>query len=73
LTYGGRPRPPKAASDDMMGALRGFQRQALHAVKLSLAHPLTGETLSWEAPRPDDMTQLIEALRRDRAAHLHHD
>lgn len=73
LTYGGRPRPPKAASDDMMGALRGFQRQALHAVKLSLAHPLTGEVLSWEAPRPDDMTQLIEALRRDRAAHLNHD
>lgn len=40
-----------------------FARQALHAEKLALVHPQTGKTLQWQAPLPEDMRQLIAALR----------
>ncbi len=40
-------------------------RQALHAEKLALTHPQSGETLHWQAPLPDDMQQLIAALREE--------
>jgi 23S rRNA pseudouridine1911/1915/1917 synthase len=33
----------------------GLQRQALHATRLGLAHPLDGRWLSWHAPLPDDL------------------
>jgi 23S rRNA pseudouridine1911/1915/1917 synthase len=33
----------------------GLARQALHAARLSLAHPLSGEMLTFEAPLPEDM------------------
>ncbi|MGL4473878.1 MAG: 23S rRNA pseudouridine(1911/1915/1917) synthase RluD [Shewanella sp.] len=67
--YGGRPRPPKAASPEFMEVLRGFKRQALHAVRLELYHPITGFLMSWQAPIPDDMVQLTKALRADTEAH----
>lgn len=37
-----------------------FPRQALHAYRLTLEHPRTGEEMSWSAPIPDDMRALIE-------------
>ena len=63
--YGGRLRIPAGASDVLRDALRGFRRQALHAFRLGLAHPKTGEWLEWEAPVPADMAGLIAALRTD--------
>ncbi len=36
--YGGRPRPPKGASEAFINTLRGFDRQALHATMLRLYH-----------------------------------
>jgi len=47
-------------------ACRNFPRQALHAWRLELAHPATGEILSFEAPLPEDMAGLLETLRMDR-------
>jgi len=41
-----------------------FPRQALHAYRLSFRHPITGETMRFEAPLPDDLLQLIQRLRR---------
>ena len=38
-------------------------RQALHAEKLALTHPQSGEIMQWQAPLPADMQQLIAALR----------
>ena len=64
-TYGGRPRPPKNASEDFMEVLRNFKRQALHAVMLRLAHPITGEMMEWHAPLPEDFVELIHALKAD--------
>ncbi|MGU7780648.1 RluA family pseudouridine synthase [Burkholderia sp. PU8-34] len=40
----------------------GFARQALHAWRLGLVHPVTGRTMQWRCPLPDDMTALVEAL-----------
>lgn len=40
-----------------------FPRQALHAEKLALIHPQTGDTVHWQAPLPSDMRQLIAELR----------
>ncbi len=49
ILYGGRPRPPRHASDTLKQALRAFDRQALHAVMLRIEHPTTKETIrcSW--------------------------
>jgi 23S rRNA pseudouridine1911/1915/1917 synthase len=63
--YGGRAFNPKGASSALLDSLRGFHRQALHATRLGLLHPLTGEHLEWERPMPEDMLQLVEVMRQD--------
>ncbi|WP_028224785.1 RluA family pseudouridine synthase [Paraburkholderia ferrariae] len=40
----------------------GFARQALHAWRLGLIHPVTGRAMQWRAEVPDDMDALIAAL-----------
>ena len=67
--YGGSLRLPKGASDELIAALRGFKRQALHAEVLAFAHPVTGEAIRCEAPLPEDMRALMAALREDAAVH----
>ena len=68
-TYGGRPRPPKDASEQLRETLRNFKRQALHAVMLRLNHPISGEPMEWYAPLPEDFVQLIQALKADYQLH----
>ena len=63
--YGGRPRPPKNASEELREMLRQFKRQALHAAMLSLFHPITGEQMTWHADVPEDMVALADMLRTD--------
>ncbi|GGO88230.1 pseudouridine synthase [Marinobacterium nitratireducens] len=63
--YGGRFRLPKGVGESLIKELRGFNRQALHAKKLELWHPSTGELMSWEVDLPGDMQQLLAALQRD--------
>lgn len=60
--YGGRPKLPPGASDELIDLLRHFGRQALHARFLTLAHPTTGEEMTFEAPLPLDMLELIDVL-----------
>ncbi|QGS58932.1 23S rRNA pseudouridine(1911/1915/1917) synthase RluD [Shewanella algae] len=67
--YGGRPKPPKAASEAFFEVLKNFKRQALHAVRLELVHPITCELMSWQAPIPEDMVELTKALRKDTEEH----
>ena len=38
-------------------------RQALHALRLGLVHPFSGESLQWEAPVPADMQALIDSMQ----------
>ncbi|WP_410677912.1 23S rRNA pseudouridine(1911/1915/1917) synthase RluD [Avibacterium paragallinarum] len=68
-TYGGRPRPPKNASEELLSTLRDFKRQALHAIMLRLAHPITGELMEWYAPLPEDFVGLVNALKADYLEH----
>jgi len=67
--YGGRLRLPPGASSELQEQLSGFRRQALHAARLTLTHPSSGETVSWSAPLPADMSLLLEALRADAQQH----
>ena len=60
--YGGRRRTPPGASPGLLEALAGFRRQALHAARLELQHPRSGETLRFEAPLPRDFADLLQAL-----------
>lgn len=53
--YGPRTPPPFGVA---------FARQALHAHALGFAHPFTQQFVRAQAPLPDDLTALIEALRR---------
>ena len=63
--YGGRPRPPKNATPELLMKLRGFKRQALHAAMLSLFHPITGEEMTWHAELPEDFVELVKLLQDD--------
>jgi len=45
----------------------GFTRQALHAFRLGLVHPSTGEHCTWESPLPADFAALLAALRATRS------
>jgi 23S rRNA pseudouridine1911/1915/1917 synthase len=60
--YGGRFQMPPDCNEHLKSVLREFKRQALHAAKLGLHHPVTGEYFEWEQPLPDDMHHLLAAL-----------
>ena len=43
---------------------KDFPRQALHAKLLAFTHPVTGETMRFQAPLPSDMAALVDAFRK---------
>ena len=63
--YGGRLRIPPDASPRCIEAIQQFRRQALHAERLALTHPLRGERLEWRAEVPPDLAELLAALAED--------
>jgi len=65
--YGGGLKLPKGASAELVAALRGFRRQALHARRLGFVHPISRERLEFTADRPADQQALVDALRADQA------
>lgn len=66
--YAGRLKMPKACSPELQEGIRLFRRQALHAKKLELTHPISGEFMEWEVDLPEDMQHLIELLKQDMEA-----
>lgn len=54
---------PQKCSPQLRPILSAFPRQALHAERLGLEHPVTGEWMEWQAPLPDDMQQLLQQIR----------
>jgi 23S rRNA pseudouridine1911/1915/1917 synthase len=42
--------------------LAAFPRQALHAVRLALTHPVTRSEMRWESPLPPDLRALVDSL-----------
>ena len=63
--YGGRLALPKGASEPLIGLLRRFKRQALHATRLVFEHPGSGESIELEVPPPPDFQDLLTVLRED--------
>jgi 23S rRNA pseudouridine1911/1915/1917 synthase len=63
--YGGRLRIPAACSAELAETLKNFKRQALHARRLGLVHPKSGEVMAWESQLPDDMVDLLNLLKED--------
>ncbi|MCO6185149.1 RluA family pseudouridine synthase [Rhizobium sp. L1K21] len=55
-------------SDGTKAVVGGFHRQALHAFLLQFEHPASGRVMRFEAPLPDDMAQLLSALRNEKRA-----
>ena len=67
LAYGNL-RLPKGATAELIEALQGFRRQALHAERLEFTHPASAEAMAFEVARPADMTALIDTVRADSQA-----
>jgi 23S rRNA pseudouridine1911/1915/1917 synthase len=63
--YAGRAHLPRGASQTLINTLQTFPRQALHACALTLQHPQSEKMLNFEAPLPEDMQKLLEALKKD--------
>ncbi|KQV35151.1 MULTISPECIES: RluA family pseudouridine synthase [unclassified Rhizobium] len=49
--------------DTAKAVVNRFPRQALHAFMLAFEHPTTGETMHFESPLPQDMEELVQALK----------
>ena len=60
--YGWRYKLPPQSSPELQKQLLAFRRQALHAWRLSLMHPIKGEKMTWEAPMPRDLSNLIKCF-----------
>ena len=62
--YGRPTRHRRGMPDDVLGLLRAFPRQALHAVRIELVHPGSGETVAFTAPLAADFEALLTSLRK---------
>jgi len=50
-------------SRDVASPWRAFARQALHACRLGLQHPLSGESMQWFRSPPADLAELMQTLQ----------
>ncbi|GAB4515529.1 MAG: RluA family pseudouridine synthase [Roseibium sp.] len=50
--------------DPLKGLIRSFGRQALHAGLLAFEHPVSGKTLRFESPYPEDFANLLSELQK---------
>ena len=54
-------QPPQPGDDDVV-----LSRQALHARRIKLAHPATGDPIEFTAPLPADIEAVLNELRTSR-------
>lgn len=62
--YGGKP--VSLTNSCLSKAISQFPRQALHAQRLELNHPHTGQWMQWNSPVPEDIADLLRALKPSR-------
>ncbi len=62
-TYGAHFKSKARKLGSASEIVAGFPRQALHAYRLVFEHPSTGESMEFETELPDDLAELIDALR----------
>jgi len=60
--YGKRVRARDGVTPEAVEAVTNFPRQALHARRLHLKHPDSGQACAFEAPLPGDLVRLLETL-----------
>lgn len=60
-TYG-PARHPRFIDEAAGASARAFPRQALHAWRMRLMHPVTGAELAIEAPLPPDLVELLDRI-----------
>ena len=60
--YGARGVVPPGADPEQAACVREFPRQALHAFRLGFVHPASGKQVSFSAPLPADIADLLDAL-----------
>ena len=53
----------QALPKDLFREHQQFGRQALHAFRLQILHPVSGEPLAFEAPMPADFLKLLARWR----------
>jgi 23S rRNA pseudouridine1911/1915/1917 synthase len=58
----GEPRWKDIDNPELASTLRDFPRQALHAWRLRMTHPMSGAILTVDAPIPDDMRELLARI-----------
>lgn len=63
--------PHHSLTPELREVLSNFKRQALHAIRLGLVHPASGESMEWQIDLPADMKQLLEAMRAEGAPGTH--
>ena len=65
--YGGLVKKMLSPSDAQRSLARqmleGLSRQALHASRLELEHPVTGSPLAFTSPWPEDLAAAVNRLR----------
>jgi 23S rRNA pseudouridine1911/1915/1917 synthase len=66
----GEPRWSQILAPALSAALRAFPRQALHAWRVAMTHPVTRERLLLEAPVPRDFEDLLTASGLSRSKHV---
>jgi len=54
---------PQKCVPHLRSLLGSFPRQALHAARLGLKHPISGAMLEWVAPLPQDMVHLLRKIQ----------
>lgn len=64
--YGRRGSLFSGLDDPVRERLGEWRRQALHATRVELPHPETGEPVAVEAPMPSDLSDLLQLLREQR-------
>jgi 23S rRNA pseudouridine1911/1915/1917 synthase len=62
--YGRKGRPGAIHDPILKECVKRLNRQALHAQRLELTHPRTGERVQFVAPIPEDMSNVLSFLRR---------
>ncbi len=62
--YGGRERIPAGLDAELVGRVRAFRRQALHAERLGFMHPRERREMVFQAPPPSDFAALVAALEQ---------
>ncbi len=61
-TYGGGASRLKGAPPALLGLRPLVKRQMLHAWRLEITHPRTGERMGWEAALPEDFQGMVALL-----------